>query len=830
MTNIDKIKTVKEFDADKLSVDDRAKLIRAILINMNAQINGTTNAGVLLAGDPGTGKTSLGRSVAQLLGLSLVTVEVPLLLEEHIINIPFVQYTPKDNKVKKFSVKGRQTGEFSVELAQSNLLSQLKKQEKLDDDTYLESIYSGRFGQNIIRIFERLGGTKNTIPPMVEKIRNRFTTILFLDEYFRQTGGNIRNMLRSILNRKLGLDDLPKQVYVLFASNINDEGVESIPHNNQFRVLNVNHPSKESWFSYTLSNAKKNSIAISEEVQDLFWQSITDSKDGNEQNKIWGENSVRISPRRLEQILLYTEACLPIKDMKAALSTYTNLMQNFKKEDGTFAKSSEAFSENLTKLIQSYVPEFRPALNPPTSWRDTLHHQLTRSIRLGPIRSYIPTISGTFGIGKTTAMEDISKSFGLGLIYIDCSNYSAEDITGTPIPDTDEDGKPSVLFAESKLEKFILREAEKVKPEKPVQGYNYIIFFDELNRTSTKALNSLRKLLLEKEFDNGEPLPEGSLIVAAINPVDHGGGVIELTSHMRDVMDIINADPDWKTFMDWLEEKNSGISNLFIEDAVRNIITEFASNFSESGKPSFILNLGAHEPMYVSPREFTQIYGEACIDLDETYEDLKLEYSFTHRPKQEDFKECDLALREVMSEYILGMLSALSYKHQVEFPTDTMHLWLTTDPKTSILHNLKEEELKSDASNLFEELFKNITKPLIDYSEIDAYFKNNETSVIIGDIEKIALSKISEMDKRNYPLRNFSGDEAEDTGKMVGAITYLYREAFIAVYATEMQDILENELKISSSRILSEIIRKNKLDDKMYSVVTEMAVEMYGEN
>lgn len=183
-----------------------------------------------------------------------------------------------------------------------------------------------------------------------------------------------------------------------------------------------------------------------------------------------------------------------------------------------------------------------------------------------------------------------------------------------------------------------------------------------------------------------------------------------------------------------------------------------------------------------------------------------------------------------MSEYILGILRALAYKHQVEFPTDTIHLWLTTDPKTSILNNLKEEELQSDASNLFEELFKNIQKPLIDYSEIDAYFKNNETSVIIGDIEKIALSKTSEMDKRKYPLRNFSGDEAEDTGKMVGAITYLYREAFIAVYATEMQDTLENELKISSSRVLSEIIRGNKLDEKMYSVVTEMAVEMYGEN
>lgn len=832
MTNIDKIKTVKEFDADNLSVDDRAKLIRAILINMKAQVNGTTNAGVLLAGDPGTGKTSLGRSVAQLLGLSLVTVEIPLLLEEHIINIPFIRYTPADNKVKKFAVKGRQNGEFSVELAQSNLLSQLKKQDKLDDDTYLESIYSGRFGQNIIRIFERLGGTKNTIPEIIEIIRSRFNTILFLDEYFRQTGGNIRNMLRSILNRKLGLDDLPKQVYVLFASNINDEGVESIPHNDQFRVLDVKHPSKESWFSYTLSNAKKNSITISEEVQDLFWKSITDDKDGNEPNKIWGENSVRISPRRLEQILLYTEACLPIKDMKAALSTYTNLMQNFKKEDGTFAKSSEAFSENLTKLIQSYVPEFRPALNPPTSWRDTLHHQLTRSIRLGPIRSYIPTVSGTFGIGKTTAMKDIAQSFGLGLIYIDCSNYSAEDVTGTPLPDTDEDGKPAVFFAESKLEKFIRREAEKVKPEKPVQGYNYIIFFDELNRTTTKAFNSLRKVLLEKEFDNGEPLPEGSLIVAAINPVDHGGGVTELTSHMRDVLDIINADPDWKTFMDWLEDKSAGISNYFIEDAVRNVITEFATKFSESGNgnPSFHLNLGAPETMYVSPREFTQIYGESCIDLDETYEDLKIEYNFTHRPKKEDFNECDLVLREVMSEYILGILRALAYKHQVEFSTDTLHLWLTTDPKTSILHNLKEEELKSDASNLFEELFKNIQKPLIDYSEIDAYFKNNETSVIIGDIEKIALSKTSEMDKRKYPLRNFSGDEAEDTGKMVGAITYLYREAFIAVYATEMQDTLENELKISSSRVLSEIIRGNKLDEKMYSVVTEMAVEMYGEN
>lgn len=824
---------VKTFDATKLAVDDRAKIIRTVLINMVAQVGGNTNAGVLLAGDPGTGKTSLARQISQIVGMPLITVEVPLLLEEHIINIPFIKYTPHDNKSKTHVVKGKQTGDMTVELAQSNLMLQLRNSTIVSDDELLDNLYSGKYGKNVIRLFERLGGSKNEIPAFIKQVRSRFTNILFLDEYFRRTSGNIRNMLRSILNRKLGLDDLPKNVYVLFASNIDDDGVEDIPHNNQFRLATVKRPSKESWLSYTLDRAEQYGYKISEEVSDIFDAVVQDSADTGRPhpNKIWGTNDVNISPRRLEQIMLYTQASLDVKNKKSAQSAYTNLMLNFKNSSGEISTSGEMFGKRIVAEIKKKIPDFEPAFNAPTAWRDTLHHQLTRSMLLGPLRTYIPTISGTFGIGKTTELESIKNSMKLGLIVIDCSNYSAEDVTGVPIPSTDENGNHSVYFAESKLEKFIREEAAKVKPEKPnSQGYNYIIFFDELNRTNTKGFNALRKVLLEREFDNGSPLPEGSLIVAAINPVDEGGGITELTAHMRDVMDIIDAEPDWNSFYNWLSNQSNNIENLELEESIREVLVEFAKQFSiESGTPGFFLNLSSSEDIYMSPREFTQIFAEASIALDMTFEQLKNQYQFTGMPKRDDLAACDLALREDMADSVLGVVAGILEKYKIEAPLDTLETWFTDNPDASILNKMQHKEIETSLTGMYSHI-QGTKGILAATSEIEAYLKNSSPEKVVSDIEDyLTTQPVDKLVEKVYPLRNAKAGDITETGKSIGLATFLYRELFIAIYDIGVQSQLEDAVKKSSANLLNKIVQKHQLTDDVFAMLVEMSEEMYYE-
>jgi ATP-dependent Lon protease len=55
---------------------------------------------ICFVGPPGVGKTSFVRDFAEILGLKLITVEKPHLVEEHIINIPFIVFD-KGSESKK---------------------------------------------------------------------------------------------------------------------------------------------------------------------------------------------------------------------------------------------------------------------------------------------------------------------------------------------------------------------------------------------------------------------------------------------------------------------------------------------------------------------------------------------------------------------------------------------------------------------------------------------------------------------------------------------------------------------------------------------------------
>lgn len=837
--------SLKELDASNLSLASRATLIRRVLVNMKAQSSGATNAGILLAGDPGTGKTTFSRMLAKLLGLNLIVVEIPHILEEHIINIPYLRYSPQTDKVKHYNVAGKRNSDFELTLAKSNLLMQLNDKVKIEDDEYLKNIYSGKYGVNIRRLFEMLGGSPTVIPKVIQDVRSRFSTLLFLDEYFRRTSTSIRNMLRGVLNRRLGFDKLPDSVYVLFASNINDDGVESIPHNNQFSVIDVDRPSKESWFSYVIDRAKDNNVALDDEVLNIFWNSVSDKvepdidEDGKviSEHKIWqpspDPSGVRISPRRLEQMLLYVNSSFPVKNHKAARGLITNVMLNFRSAEGEYSTTALMLIDQLAKKIKQTIPEFTTVAEeilPPHRWRDTLHHQMMRKLRLGDMRSYIPVISGQFGIGKTTAMDSISESLKLGHIYIDCSTLSAEDVSGTPLPATNAAGEDSVEFADSKLYKIIMQQAAEHDPGAATKnGFKYIIFFDELNRTNTKTFNALRKVILEKEFDNGKTLPEGSIVVAAINPEDQGGGVTELTSHMLDVMDIIPAAPNWKDFTDWLGEVDTGIEEHSFEVALHNVVEAFSTHFSPDGAtPGFVLEIGTSTPMYISPREYTQIFTEACISVDMTWQDLKIEHQIQGAMSAEVRDACDKALRNAVAEVFLGVIQGLLIKHGYQLNLSTMLEWFNTAPEVNILSGFKEEEIKSASiQSIYQKLLDDLEATLPEFSEVISYLANTDGEQVVSELSEFVETIPDEkLFDKHLPMRFPNDDgEFETTGK-VTPITFLFRELINA-------DRLHNNgrhldtFKQGSAAILASMVTKHGMSQDVYRITTEMAEENF---
>lgn len=144
--------------------------------------------------------------------------------------------------------------------------------------------------------------------------------------------------------------------------------------------------------------------------------------------------------------------------------------------------------------------------------------------------------------------------------------------------------------------------------------------FDELTRADAQVFNSIRKLLLERSFNEEFDLPTEIMVMGALNPDDEG--VSELTKHTRDVVDIIPARASWAKTESYLlsSERPKGLEealgfdcNMSTVHAIKNILTHFQSKTddwrgNEVSKEERMFNLkDGGDVIYLSPREITDI-------------------------------------------------------------------------------------------------------------------------------------------------------------------------------------------------------------------------------
>ena len=148
------------------------KFLRAA--NQHARGNMRNLGGILLGGDPGIGKTTFLELFSDLTGIHLITIEVPHIVEEHIINIPFIVYMDGKKKAGSSQLKDKNTknnDEYDMVLADSNLFTQIKSAQSVPDQQYIASMTDPHPNSNRQRIaqqlFQGLGGTENKIPPMI---------------------------------------------------------------------------------------------------------------------------------------------------------------------------------------------------------------------------------------------------------------------------------------------------------------------------------------------------------------------------------------------------------------------------------------------------------------------------------------------------------------------------------------------------------------------------------------------------------------------------------------------------------------------------------------
>ena len=628
---------------------NNARMVTYVLQHMYDHSMQLQHGGILFHGDPGIGKTTFIQQIAQLLGLSLITIEIPHVVEEQLINIPFVLYNAKTQTTEEKSIST-----YDIHLAESKLYSDMiQSGTKIDDDHYIEYMLScPKYVQNL---FQELGGdlNENIIPSNIQNVRDRFSIILFLDEYYRETTIRVRNILRGILNNNIGLHKIPSFVYPIYASNMFDSGLDSIPQNNQFNVVQFKTPTVQEWKCWFKAKHGKKPW-FKKDIFDAFITQIITTNDLLSFN----DKDIRVSPRRWEQMIIHTMQSFPIETAKQCrnLMSYLHL-QFVHYETGDCLKDlSKKTRTAILNVINDNLPnDVSPfeqlTVNKNEQWVETFDYIIQTSLKYKENKVHVPVLSGPPGIGKTSLIRNTAEQYNLILIEIDASELYSEDLLGMPIPDDSTSDNIKVRFTPPKLHYHIERLIEtgknikkdiikrrtnnidQVKTEMQQfesQRWKYLIFIDEINRVDDKTFNALRRVLLERNYgiydSNGNliSLPEGSIVVAAMNPHSHGTDIQQLTTHFMDVIDIIPASPNWIATRKYIVNKlnKTTYSEISIKTAINVfelLIVDFADavNYSVEQSTFYLKTDGDFtSSIYVSPRT----YSDLLINLARRYE------------------------------------------------------------------------------------------------------------------------------------------------------------------------------------------------------------------
>ncbi len=818
-TNDDKTLPAK-FDRTKVNLDKGLQMIEDILDNMMLA-NGT---GLMLAGEPGVGKTTFIKRLSKLLGIPVIVIETPHVTEEHLVNIPFLVINPASGSEKAGSAQV-DTKEFSVSLAKSHLASQLAASHPVPDAQYATMVT--KFDSNLKAFFELLGGINGKVPPDILRVRQEYRVILFLDEYFRQASANVRNILRGILNGKIGNDDVPEGTFIVYASNLQDSGgtVEDIPLNADFKKLDFDTPSKDEWFHYFISKFENDEkVKLKQIVVDSFYAVLDDSHMSH--NDI--DSEIRTSPRRWEQLLLYINESVPVRSEEEAAALLTNVKANFRDQDKV--SSLYKLVQRVTKEIisktsgidASHIKELTD-----DNWRATLEHQIQTKIKLGDHRSYIPIVQGLPGIGKTAQAHEIAKKHNLRLIDIDASTLSVDDITGIPLPDKkgdkmEVDFSPPALYQKimndiAALDKKFAEKNDKAEQLKfNQQEFKYLIFFDEINRVrSINVFNALRRVILEKTFTDQLRLPSSAVIVAAMNPTDKG--TVELTGHLKDVVDRIDTAPSWKGLSSYIEgtlipklTEYSPIAKNLCLKILHAFVDQFTPKTDSGGKSldatKFYLNLKNVGEIYISPREYSSMYQEMVVAVQRA---IDKPYS--------DQEELHARIVAALARKMEATLSWIFTKHEVDSPQflNSVKSWLSTSG--IVQRSMTKQRTKVDLTNILNNVVSNPTKHLKDDLDFNNYINTFELNKFSEDfhnfLSALVATQKNKLDfiiAKTHSKKELKGDKIEIVKDTVSQLEFIAREIVNACRVHKMSNDVIDQVSNTVTKQIQDILNDDE--------------------
>jgi MoxR-like ATPase len=714
------------------------------------------NKRLMIGGDTGLGKTSFVKQFAKIFGFPTVIVEIPHTVEEQLINIPFIVFDTKGQTHQGYDQVEKD--DAKVVLGSSHLATTLRKLGKVGDAQYpaLVKTYDS-FTQELIKQFEE------TNPGEIAKVRSRYQRILFLDEYYRQTTPAIRNILRNVLNGRIGNDVIPPGTYVMYASNLEDVGGSMDTQSQHTTFINKKFaaPSKEQWLSYTVSSAIGKKVQFKQEVIDVFNKNLKDEHISY--NDV--DTGLRTSPRRWSEILLYINNAFPFKSPSEAGILLTTIKRQFQNDEKNTSALFEVLNDIIVDLcIKSKIDPKSVKAVSPTEWRKVLAQQVMTSLTVGESKKYVPVIQGLPGVGKTAIGEMFEEPpYNLRFIPILATTLTRDSVIGIPLP-AQEKEKRGVKFAEPELYIMIMnmikeaednyvnelsakeqsgelngKTADQVYSAYQQQKYKYLIFFDEINRVKDVSIfNSLRRVILEKEFNDQYKLPKEALILGAMNPTDLG--TQPLTAHFRDAIELIDVEASWPDLLKFIKsqvtpylKKLNNPSDISLETAAK-IIEQFPSVFTDKKKGrasnEFYVNVGVEE-VYLSPRDYDNLYRELVAGVDRTIRRIGRQMV---QGKNISDDAINSSIAEAAFEKMEGTLSERFYQAQLGDPPGFF------DKVRQFLNSIIDVSLTKKTKNLGLAGILSSGTPLKDNFDFDNYMSSYMPATFRKDFDEYLQS------------------------------------------------------------------------------------------
>jgi MoxR-like ATPase len=803
------------FNPSSVVLSKSLRMVEQVLDNMTLK-HGTS---VLLAGDPGVGKTTFIKKFSKLVGMPVITIEAPHITEEHLINIPFIIFNPVIDTTKQGTMVV-DMNKFEISLSKSNLATQLQNLKAVDNATYAKMIQG--FDRNLTELYHELGGSDTAMPKEIQQARSQYRGILFLDEYFRQTSANVRNILRGILNGRIGNDRIPAGIYVVYASNLSDTGgLEDLPLNTDFKKLEFGQPDKNEWFHYMVSKFEKDQhVKLKKEVIDAFYAGLKDTHLSF--NDL--ESEIRTSPRRWEQLLLYINESVPVESHQEANELLSNVQANFKNQDkiSTLYKLVRGI---VTQLIEetSGIDAGSVSELPASEWRKTLEHQIKIKAKLGDHRSYIPVVQGLPGIGKSAQAEQLAYDLNMRLIPIDASTLSTDDINGIPLPNKQE-GELGVKFSPPALYQRIIKDIHEADadfyasatPERAAaykkQPFKYLIFFDEINRVSTiNVFNALRRVILEKSFSDELKLPKDSIIIAAMNPTDKG--TIDLTGHLKDVVDLIDTAPSWKKLEDHIKDKIDNKLQAYsttAKNAAKAVLQQFVDTFTikrfgagvDQDSAKFYIAMKDAGTVYISPREYTTLYQDLVAGIERGL-----------KKPAEDQEIMVENVKQQMEDKIHATLGFILDKHGINSPQFLAQVKQWIASSEVIKKALTKVRTVASLSEILSDIMKNPHKHLKDDIDFNSYLQSFELNKFSEDLHnyfhellKDKSDKLESIEKKTHNKKIIKGQVIEILEEMISEVAFVSREILNAVKIHDLSGDVYDQVKDVMDDLLKDLL------------------------